>query len=390
MGFFHKWFSDEKSDEDNPREEVNENVIDYDFGIISEQDIQQLFKDDTGKIDIEVKKICQNKVKKREAGYFDSIHWEYDDVIYVDFCYELTISSGQYSIQKALFSEKWRASGTWGRMAGKPLGEIDVEKAFEGCLRYITPLCDYMKSINNDGDYLGNTSYNLKQIFTGFFMEQNNRYSYGDFNFNEKRKIIMQRYFSFDYETKKQKSDRTLVYKEPFEWISFQFVVDRDEILYLKIFNSNGITCQYEVFEPDYRDEYEKAVATEGKVELVKLISSLPAPGTIKSQLLEKETIDHIIQCIVRKEDIEFTIHSNSHCHIFEEEKEEMIDEKLKVLGLQRGASIEDIASAFKRLSLRVHPDTIANKELDEEFIQFANKRFREIKEAYEYLKENY
>ncbi|MBP5162997.1 MAG: DnaJ domain-containing protein, partial [Spirochaetales bacterium] len=67
-----------------------------------------------------------------------------------------------------------------------------------------------------------------------------------------------------------------------------------------------------------------------------------------------------------------------------------MIEEKLKVLGLQRGASIEEISSAFKRLSLRVHPDTIANKELDDEFVQYANKRFREIKEAYDYLKMNY
>ena len=33
------------------------------------------------------------------------------------------------------------------------------------------------------------------------------------------------------------------------------------------------------------------------------------------------------------------------------------------------------------------HPDTIASKGLPEEFIQFANDKFREIQEAYEMIK---
>lgn len=39
---------------------------------------------------------------------------------------------------------------------------------------------------------------------------------------------------------------------------------------------------------------------------------------------------------------------------------------------------------------MKFHPDKIAGKELDEEFIRYAEKRFREITEAYEFLKSKF
>lgn len=49
------------------------------------------------------------------------------------------------------------------------------------------------------------------------------------------------------------------------------------------------------------------------------------------------------------------------------------------VLGLQRGATFREIKSAYRKLSLRYHPD----RNLDEG----ADERFKEITEAYQTLK---
>lgn len=62
----------------------------------------------------------------------------------------------------------------------------------------------------------------------------------------------------------------------------------------------------------------------------------------------------------------------------------------LKILGLTESATKNDIVKAYKTLSLKFHPDTIASKGLDEEFLIFAQNRFIEIKDAYDYLKEKY
>lgn len=65
----------------------------------------------------------------------------------------------------------------------------------------------------------------------------------------------------------------------------------------------------------------------------------------------------------------------------------EKIKRCLKVLGLEYGVSLDQVKRSFKVLSMKFHPDMIAGKGLDEEFIQFATMRFQEINEAYEYLK---
>jgi len=52
-----------------------------------------------------------------------------------------------------------------------------------------------------------------------------------------------------------------------------------------------------------------------------------------------------------------------------------------KVLGLERGASDKDIKKAFRKLALKYHPDK--NPDVD------TSKKFREIAEAYEVLRDD-
>jgi len=54
------------------------------------------------------------------------------------------------------------------------------------------------------------------------------------------------------------------------------------------------------------------------------------------------------------------------------------------VLGLKEDATDDEIKKAYRKLILEYHPDTVANKGLNDEFKEFATKRFREIQEAYE------
>ena len=55
-----------------------------------------------------------------------------------------------------------------------------------------------------------------------------------------------------------------------------------------------------------------------------------------------------------------------------------------KILKVNRYSSQEDIKQAYRKLALRYHPDkNLKNKEQSEE-------KFKEIQEAYEYLKANH
>ncbi len=62
----------------------------------------------------------------------------------------------------------------------------------------------------------------------------------------------------------------------------------------------------------------------------------------------------------------------------------------LDVLDLKPDATIDDVNRAYKRKAKNFHPDTISSKELDEDLTQYAAKRFREIQEAYQYLKSKF
>ncbi len=57
------------------------------------------------------------------------------------------------------------------------------------------------------------------------------------------------------------------------------------------------------------------------------------------------------------------------------------------VLGVQKGASGEDIKKAYRQLANKYHPDKVDH--LGDEFKRLAEKRFKEIQEAYQALKKD-
>lgn len=67
---------------------------------------------------------------------------------------------------------------------------------------------------------------------------------------------------------------------------------------------------------------------------------------------------------------------------------EEANEEKAphEVLGVERGASIEQIKAAYRELANQYHPDKVMH--LGEEFKILAEKRFKEIQKAYQELSE--
>ncbi|MFH1154633.1 MAG: TerB family tellurite resistance protein [Pseudomonadota bacterium] len=57
------------------------------------------------------------------------------------------------------------------------------------------------------------------------------------------------------------------------------------------------------------------------------------------------------------------------------------------VLNLDDSASSEEIKKQYRKLANEYHPDKIAAKGLPEEFITFANDKFRDIQEAYDAIR---
>ncbi len=54
------------------------------------------------------------------------------------------------------------------------------------------------------------------------------------------------------------------------------------------------------------------------------------------------------------------------------------------VLKVSENASDEEVKKAYRKLVSEYHPDKIESKGLPEEFVKFANDKFKEIQEAYE------
>jgi DnaJ like chaperone protein len=56
-----------------------------------------------------------------------------------------------------------------------------------------------------------------------------------------------------------------------------------------------------------------------------------------------------------------------------------------EILGLEPGASAEEIKSAYRKLSMQYHPDKVTH--LGEEFRRVAEEKMKELNEAYQHLK---
>jgi DnaJ like chaperone protein len=54
------------------------------------------------------------------------------------------------------------------------------------------------------------------------------------------------------------------------------------------------------------------------------------------------------------------------------------------MLGLQDGANLAEVKKAYRKLASEYHPDMIVSKGLPNDFIEFAESKFRDINEAYE------
>jgi DnaJ like chaperone protein len=62
-------------------------------------------------------------------------------------------------------------------------------------------------------------------------------------------------------------------------------------------------------------------------------------------------------------------------------------DKYYAILGCAKTDSLDEIKKRYRKLILEYHPDKIVSKGLPEDFMKFANDKFREIKEAYDIIK---
>ena len=68
---------------------------------------------------------------------------------------------------------------------------------------------------------------------------------------------------------------------------------------------------------------------------------------------------------------------------------ENMVEDKYyAILGLSPGADFSEIKSAYRKLSMKYHPDKVGH--LGEEFKEVAEEKMKEINNAYEYLKRKF
>lgn len=69
-----------------------------------------------------------------------------------------------------------------------------------------------------------------------------------------------------------------------------------------------------------------------------------------------------------------------------ENKKDERLETALSLFGLDSVPSKKELTALFHRKAMAFHPDRMSSMELDKEIISFAEKKFREYREAYEFL----
>lgn len=62
------------------------------------------------------------------------------------------------------------------------------------------------------------------------------------------------------------------------------------------------------------------------------------------------------------------------------------MDEHYAVLGVDRSASDEEIKKAYRQLATQYHPDKVSH--LGRELIDFAHKKFQEINDSYQAIRQ--
>ena len=64
----------------------------------------------------------------------------------------------------------------------------------------------------------------------------------------------------------------------------------------------------------------------------------------------------------------------------------QQVDSAYKILGIDSNATDEDVKKAYREMAKKYHPDKV--NSLGEEVKQSATEKFRKVKEAYDYLKQ--
>ena len=82
----------------------------------------------------------------------------------------------------------------------------------------------------------------------------------------------------------------------------------------------------------------------------------------------------------------EYSEYDNSYYNAGGYSKEDSIKKYCEVLGVSSDASLQEIKKAYRKLVKQYHPDKLSADSVPPDYIEFANKRIREINEAYEYL----
>jgi len=67
--------------------------------------------------------------------------------------------------------------------------------------------------------------------------------------------------------------------------------------------------------------------------------------------------------------------------------QEDNLDKYYKILEVSPDASMTEIKKKYRKKAKEFHPDNIIGKELPEEFVRFAEEKFKEIQKAYNVIK---
>ena len=78
----------------------------------------------------------------------------------------------------------------------------------------------------------------------------------------------------------------------------------------------------------------------------------------------------------------------DSHNHDKNKKTESTFNDPYEILHCSRSDTDEYIKKKYREIVKKFHPDVIYGKDLDEEFIRFAEAKFKEINRAYEEIKE--
>jgi DnaJ like chaperone protein len=80
-------------------------------------------------------------------------------------------------------------------------------------------------------------------------------------------------------------------------------------------------------------------------------------------------------------------VHLGLHGDVYETVKRQFVSDlshHYAMLGLPDGADLSEVKKAYRKLASEYHPDKVVSKGLPDDFVEFAESKFRDINEAYQ------